>query len=122
MTPETTLALSIVLVASGLCGVVVVFWPTLNPRSMDRFSRRLGLSRSDRRLLRFLAKSISELDPLPLLVGRGCFEKAVSASELDERTMVRVESLRARLFSEVGAHQEKPRQGLAPAVDGHSGM
>ena len=122
MTADPVLALSILLVACGLCGVAWVTWPGLKPNSKDRFSRRLGLSRSDRRLLRSLARSISELDPLPLIVGRGCFEKAVSASELDERAMVRVEQLRTRLFSEPGGHQENPRQGVAPAVDGRRGM
>ena len=85
---------SIGLILVGMCGVgLTLYWrPVVHRR--DRFARRLGLNRSQRRLLRTLSDSLGETDPLPLLLGQGCFEQAVAGAELDERSLVAVEQLR----------------------------
>jgi hypothetical protein len=94
--PTEFAAVGLILV--GMCGVVLAaFWRPFTQRR-DRFARRLDLSRSQRRLLRLLSESLGEPDCLPLLIGQGCFEKAVVQAELDERAMVAVEQLRSRLF------------------------
>ena len=88
------------LILLGVCGVfLVACWGPFMQRR-DRFARRLGLSRSERRLLHLLAERLGEPDVLPLLIGHGCFEKAVANADLDERSLVAVEQLRSRLFPE----------------------
>ena len=90
---------ALVLMATGAIWILVLFIRTHVRSSQGTLFKELGLGRADRKLLCQLAHTLGEPDPLPLLIGRGCFENAVAAAELDEPSMVRVEELRRRLFS-----------------------
>ena len=91
--------LALLLMAIGASWLLVLFIRSHLRSGKGAFFRQLGIGRADRRLLVRLARGLGEPDPLPLLIGRGCFEKAVAASELAESDLLRVERLRERLFS-----------------------
>ena len=100
MNTELITTTGLILVLTGAAWILTLFIRTHMRSSRTAFFRQLGLGRADKKLLFQLARTLGEPDPLPLLIGRGCFENAVAATELDERAMVRVEVLRRRLFSQ----------------------
>ena len=74
----------VVLVAFGASWIGFLLLRSRLRSSRGAVFRLLGLKRADRRLLLRLARTLGTSDPLPLLIGRGCFERAVCAAELDE--------------------------------------
>ena len=99
MTAGSLAIIALALIAIGVPWILALFIRTHLQSSQGAFFRQLGIGRADKKLLFRLARSLGESDPLPLLIGRGCFENAVAASELQESEMLRVERLRDRLFS-----------------------
>jgi hypothetical protein len=63
-----------------------------------RLERALGMDRAQSRLLARLALGIGEEDHTCLLIGRGCFEEAVTKADLAHEDLVRVERIRSRVF------------------------
>jgi hypothetical protein len=66
-------------------------------RACRRMQRALGLGHRDRRMLDQLACALGIEDPLPLMLGRGCFEEAVLRLDLPDAQLHVIESLRRKI-------------------------
>ena len=93
------LLLGFIGVSIALNGGFVAFTPMASARvrSCRRMQRGLKLGFRDRRLLERLAHALDIEDPLPLMIGRGCFEEAVDRLDPAESQLAAIENLRQRL-------------------------
>jgi hypothetical protein len=69
---------------------------TADGMAVRRLGRRLGLSHADRRTLRAIARRAGMPGPAPLIISRGCFDRA--ARQYRGRDPQQVGRLRRRIF------------------------
>jgi len=66
-------------------------------RACRRVQRSLGIGHRDRRALDQLARALGIEDPLPLMLGRGCFDEAVQRLQPSDALLPVIDSLRRKL-------------------------